>query len=276
MVVNNETRGPVMEKELSGLLDLGFTEYEGKVYLSLLRENPASAYEIGKASGVPTSKIYEVLKKLAGKGIITVIDDGKTKRYVPAEPEEFLDRYRSRTVKILDDLRLSLTAARGERKLSQIWNIREYEYLIDKTRRMIENACASVLLSVWREELALLEDVITEALHRKVKVVIVHFGPPELVLGRMYHHPIEDTLYQEKGGRGMTVVTDSREVLMGTISEDHRVEGAWSQNGGFVMMAEDYIKHDVYIMKIVGRFEQPLKERYGERYERLRDIYQEG
>ncbi|MCE5262794.1 MAG: hypothetical protein LLG97_04580 [Deltaproteobacteria bacterium] len=265
-----------MEKELSGLLGLGFTEYEGKVYLSLLRENPASAYEIGKASGVPTSKIYEVLKKLASKGIITVIDDGKTKRYVPAEPEEFLDRYRSRTVKILDDLRLSLTAARGERRLSQIWNIREYEYLIDKTRRMIESACVSVLLSVWKEELALLEDVITDALERKVKVVIVHFGPPELTLGRMHQHPIEDTLYQEKGGRGMTVVTDSREVLMGTISEDHRVEGAWSRNGGFVMMAEDYIKHDVYIMKIVGQFEKPLKEQYGERYEQLRDIYREG
>ena len=91
-----------MEKELSGLLELGFTEYEAKVYLSLLRENPASAYETGKASGVPTSKIYEVLKKLVGKGIITVIDDGKTKRYVPAEPDEFLDRYQSRTVKVID------------------------------------------------------------------------------------------------------------------------------------------------------------------------------
>jgi sugar-specific transcriptional regulator TrmB len=265
-----------MEKELSGLLDLGFAEYEAKVYLSLLKENPASAYETGKASGVPTSKIYEVLKKLVGKGIITVIDDGKTKRYVPAEPDEFLDRYQSRTVKVIDDLRGRLAAARGERELSQIWNIREYEYLIDKARRMIESADVSVLLSVWKEELALLEDVITEAMHRKVKVVIVHFGPPELALGRMYRHPIEDTLYQEKGRRGITVVTDSREVLMGTISEDHRVEGAWSRNGGFVMMAEDYIKHDVYIMKIVGRFNKQLKERYGERYERLRDIYQEG
>jgi HTH-type transcriptional regulator, sugar sensing transcriptional regulator len=42
------------------------------------------------------------------------------------------------------------------------------------------------------------------------------------------------------------------------------------------MMAEDYIKHDVYIMKIVERFGKPLQECYGEHYERLRDIYQEG
>jgi len=265
-----------MGKELSGLLDLGFTEYEAKVYLSLLRTSPASAYEIGKASGVPTSKIYEVLKKLAAKEIIAVMDDGKTKRYVPADPDEYLDRCRSRTVKVIEELRAGLAAARGERELSQIWNIREYDYLIDKARRMIEGARAAALLSVWREELALLEDVITEALNREVKVVIVHFGPPEHSLGRMYLHPIEDTLYQEKGGRGITIVADGKEVLMGTIADDHRVEGAWSRNGGFVMMAEDYIKHDVYIMKIVGRFEGQLKERYGERYQGLRDIFQEG
>jgi HTH-type transcriptional regulator, sugar sensing transcriptional regulator len=265
-----------MKRDLSGLLELGFTEYEAKVYLSLLGESPASAYETGKASGVPTSKIYEVLKKLSGKGIITIIDDGKTKRYVPVEPDEFLDQYQSRTVKVIDDLRNQLAAARGEKELSQIWNISEYEYLIDKARRMIEGAGFSVLLSVWKEELALLEDVIASAQRRKVKVVIVHFGSPELNLGQMYRHPIEDTLYQEKGGRGMVIVTDSKEVLMGTISEEHRVEGAWSKNGGFVMLAEDYIKHDVYIMKIVGRFSEQLKGQYGNRYEKLRDIFQDG
>lgn len=266
----------MMDKTLSGLLALGFAEYEAKVYLSLLKENPASAYETGKASGVPTSKIYEVLKKLTGKGIITIIDDGKTKRYVPVDPDEFLDQCKSKTVKVIDELRGSLASARGEKEVSQVWNIREYDYLIDKARRMIDAADTLVLLSLWKEELALLEDVITKALHRKVDVVIVHFGPPELPLGRMYRHPIEDTLCQEKGGRALVIVADSTEVLMGTVSDDHRVEGAWSRNGGFVMMAEDYIKHDVYIMKIVGRFSGPLKKRYGERYERLRDIFQDG
>ena len=191
-----------MEKELSGLLDLGFTEYEAKVYLSLLKQNPASAYETGKSSGVPTSKIYEVLKKLVGKGIITVIDDGKTKRYVPAEPDEFLDRYQSRTVKVIDDLRGRLAAARGERELSQIWNIREYDYLIDKARRMIDGAGVSVLLSVWKEELALLEDVITEAMQRKVKVVGRPFRTPGAGAGTDVQAPHRGYPLSGKGGTG--------------------------------------------------------------------------
>ncbi len=62
---------------------------------------------------------------------------------------------------------------------------------------------------------------------------------------------------------------------MGTVSKDNKVEGAWSMNRGFVMMAEDYIKHDVYIMKIVGRFSGLLRKKFGSRYEKLRDIFKD-
>ena len=85
-------------------------------------------------------------------------------------------------------------------------------------------------------------------------------------------HPIENTIYAEKGGRGFVMVADSRECLMGTIT-DGGVQGARSRNPGFVMLAEDYIKHDVYIMKIVERFGDALTRRFGEGYARLRDIY---
>ena len=264
-----------MNQAIFGLLELGFSEYEAKIYLSLLRESPATAYETGKSSGVPTSKVYEVLKKLVEKGILSIIDEGKTKRYVPVEPDEFLDKYKSKTEKVVDNLRNRLAVVKGEKELSCIWNIHEYEYLIDKTRRMIDSAAVSVLISTWKEELALLEHKIRDALQRKVDVAVVHFGFPELKLGQMYRHPVEDTIYREKGGRGIVVVIDSKEVLMGTVSKDNKVEGAWSMNRGFVMMAEDYIKHDVYIMKIVGRFSGLLRKKFGSRYEKLRDIFKD-
>lgn len=264
-----------MKQIIFELLELGFSEYEAKIYLSLLRENPATAYEAGKSSGVPTSKVYEILKKLVEKGILSVIDEGKTKRYVPIEPDEFLDKYKSRTEKVIDSVRNRLATLKGEKELSYIWNIHEYEYLIDKTRRMIDSATVSVLVSTWKEEFVLIEDRIRDALQRKVDVAVVHFGFPELKLGQMYRHPIEDTIYQEKGGKGFVVVVDSKEVLMGTVSKDNKVEGAWSMNKGFVMLAEDYIKHDVYIMKIIRRFSGLLRKRFGSRYEKLRDIFKD-
>lgn len=256
-------------------MELGLSEYEAKAYISLLRESPATAYKIGKSSGVPTSKIYEVLKKLTEKGVISIIEEGKTRQYVPIEPDEFLSKYKNRTEMIIDSLKDELSNIKGKRELSYIWNIAEYDYLMDKVKRMINGAARTVLLSAWKEEFTLIEDRIKDALKRRVKVAVVHFGPSDSKLGQIYQHPIEDTIYQEKGGRGIVVVVDSKEVLMGTVFKDNKVEGAWSMNKGFVTLAEDYIKHDIYIMKIVKRFDRTLIKKFGDKYAKLRDIFRD-
>ena len=53
-----------MKSTIAHLAEIGLSEYEAKVYLSLLRESPSTAYEIARLSGVPTSKVYAVLGKL--------------------------------------------------------------------------------------------------------------------------------------------------------------------------------------------------------------------
>ena len=70
------------------------------------------------------------------------------------------------------------------------------------------------------------------------------------------------------------IISDSKEALMATVFEENRIEGAWSVNKGFVTLAEDYVKHDIYIMKIVQRFDSQLIDRFGENYVKLRDIFQ--
>ena len=262
-----------MKLILSKMTGLGLSEYEAKTYLSLLRESPATAYEIGKHSGVPTSKIYPILKRLTDKGMISTVDDRKTKKYVPMDPDDFLNKHKSMTDRTVESLRKDLLNIQDTINLSSVWNITEYDYLMEKARSIIMNASGKVLISVWKEEFEQLEEPMRDALKRKVQVVTVHFGPTKIKPGQVYQHPIEDTIYQEKNGRGIVVVADSKEVLMGTILKYGRVEGAWSRNRGFVTVAEDYIKHDVYIMKIIMRYDRLLKERFGSRYEKLRDIF---
>ena len=41
----------------------GFTEYESRTYLALLREHPATGYKISNESGVPRSMVYQALGK---------------------------------------------------------------------------------------------------------------------------------------------------------------------------------------------------------------------
>lgn len=262
---------------LTKLAEIGFSEYEAKSYLALVQKNPSTAYEIGKESGVPSSKIYEVLNKLKEKGMILSLDeeDGKPKRYIPQHPGEFLEQYQRGIQKTVQSLRGTLTGLNGKKEVSYIWNILDHDHLLEKGRRMIDSSQKVILLSLWYEELALLEESLRAAEKRGVQIALVHFGIPKIEVGQVYYHPIEDTLYAEKQGRGLVIVVDSQEVLMGNVGQEGKTEGAWSKNKGFTTVAEDYVKHDIYIAKIISRFEKELLRKFGPKYEKLRDVLQD-
>ena len=259
---------------ISELASLGLSEYEAKTYIAMLEQGGSlTAYEAAKASGVPSSKIYGVMDKLVERGVVQQTAADGTNRYEPLDPSEFIANHRFKMESSLTRLSKGLSSLGGKSHRSTIFTMSDYDMLIDKASRMIQGARRGVLVSAWKEEFNQLAPLITKAQKRKVRAAAVHFGKPELSAGQLFSHPIEDTLFNEKGGRGLVVVADSREALIGTVYGDGSVEGGVSENRGFVTLAEDYIKHDVYIMKIVNRYDCELVRRFGENYALLRDIF---
>jgi HTH-type transcriptional regulator, sugar sensing transcriptional regulator len=256
------------------LIAIGFSEYEAKAYLALVRESPATAYEIAKRSGIPTSKIYEVLNKLLERDAVLKIEHSRKKKFLPLSPDELIAQYRSRIDDTLTSLQEGLSLYQRDQNLSYIWNILDYDTLMEKAQHLIKKAGRQLLLSLWEEEMHYLDGEIRNAIRRQVKVAAIHFGQHKSMPGQMYQHSIEDTLYAEKGGRILVIVADSQEVLFGKIAAGNKVEGANSRNAAFVDMAEDYIKHDMYIMKIVQRFDPLLVKTFGKKYHKLRDVFQ--
>ncbi len=257
--------------ELTGL---GLSRYEAIAYSELLRSvEPLGAYELAKRSQIPTSKIYEVIGKLEERGIFQPVETGSVKKYAPLDPEELIARHRQKTESSLGRLSSGLSSLKNVKRDSMIYNIGEYNHLIDRASRMIDGAGSEVLVSAWGQEFTALADAVRKAEKRRVKAAVVHFGEKSERGGQVYIHPIADTIYSEKGGRGLVVVADSREALVGTVHNDGSVEGGFSGNSGFVTLAEDYIKHDIYIMKIVNRYDDELKRRFGDNYKMLREIF---
>ena len=266
MVVNKE-------RFMENFRNLGFSEYEAKIYLSLLQENPATAYEAGKISGVPTSKVYEVLKKLSLKGIVSDVAVGKQKRYIPIAPEEMLSRHKAVTDTIIDSLRGDFSDIKSSREGPPIWHIIDYDHLMDKAEHVIGGATKTVLISTWPKEFEALGNKLRNALMRNVRVAVVHFGQPETKVGQMYLHPVEGSRFHDESRRSLVVVADSREALYGTIMKFGRAEGTWTNHRGMVMFAAEYIKHDIYMMKIVKRFDRLLKQNFGATYDQLLDVF---
>ena len=265
----------MVDNIIGNLMYTGLSEYEARVYVAFLRKNPATAYEAARAAGVPTSKVYEIVARLEQKAILSSLDDeeARRKRYVPQSPEEYMHTSRQMMDRTLGNLGREFESLEATEPVSFIWNITEYDALMDRARRMLLKAESTLLTTIWQQEAEALSGLIGEAVLRGVKSACVHYGQPTVEAGQVFMHPIGKTLYDEKGGRSIVVVADSREALIGTINDDGSASGAYSTGRGFVDLAEDYVRHDIYMMKVVSRFDPHLKERFGPRYELMRDVF---
>ncbi len=79
------------DKYLRAFVEIGLTEREAKVYMTLLNGRMYTASELQKAVNIPRTKIYEVLNKMLSRGICTERKLGKSKIYEAIEPELALE-----------------------------------------------------------------------------------------------------------------------------------------------------------------------------------------
>jgi sugar-specific transcriptional regulator TrmB len=79
------------DKYLRAFVEIGLTEREAKVYMTLLSGRMYSASDLQKAVNIPRTKIYEVLNKMLSRGICTERKLGKNKIYEAIEPELALE-----------------------------------------------------------------------------------------------------------------------------------------------------------------------------------------
>lgn len=78
-------------KLLQSLADIGLSEREAKVYLALLGKRRASASELQRISGIPRSKVYEVINGLVQRGYCTEHKTGRNRAFEVIDPSITLD-----------------------------------------------------------------------------------------------------------------------------------------------------------------------------------------
>lgn len=76
----------------------GLNIYESKVYVALLAKNVASVGEIAESSGVPRSRVYDVLESLEKQGF-AVMRLGKPVKYIAVKPSVVIDKMKNNLLK---------------------------------------------------------------------------------------------------------------------------------------------------------------------------------
>ncbi|MFA5404443.1 MAG: helix-turn-helix domain-containing protein [Ignavibacteria bacterium] len=80
------------KNQIQKFLELGLTERETKVYITLLSKKSFTSSELQKSANIPRTKIYEVLLKMVERGICLERKIGKIKYYEAIEPKKALHK----------------------------------------------------------------------------------------------------------------------------------------------------------------------------------------
>ncbi|EEB74826.1 HTH-type sugar sensing transcriptional regulator TrmBL1 [Thermococcus sp. AM4] len=141
---------------------LGLTKYESVAYITLLKLGPSKATDITKESGIPHTRVYDVLSSLHRKGFVDVMQ-GTPRLYKPVNPEVILEKIKEEIVKDIEALKeafLELYREVHGEELPEIWTIQGFDNTIERAEYVIRSAKHEVLINTPLEFLELLKNEI--------------------------------------------------------------------------------------------------------------------
>ena len=239
-----------MEKSMRMMTDmktLGFSEYECKAYLKLLEEFPLNGYALSKASGIPRSRIYEVLKNLIDKQMVFEQADEKNRVYYPMEPKIFIQKLKTHYERLFEDLsEYAGKLYREPKQDDKLVVISGRENIISFLKLLINGARERVAVSIWEEEITELTEELDAALDRGVMLRGIYFGKKTAYTSLTPHRRI-DRYMAEKKERYLSIIIDHTHAISGIMSRGSNARVTWTRDEGFIAVSEDYIAHDLVV-----------------------------
>ena len=231
----------------SNMKRLGFSEYESKAYLALLKEYPLNGYTVAKNSGIPRSRVYEVLKNLINKQLVLEEEEGKNKFYYPVDPDIFVKRLKTDFKGIFDSIsRFAKEVYEEKKKDDRLVVIKGRTNIIDFLKLLIKGAEKRIALSIWDEEINELQDDLKKAIKKGVMLRGIYFGENNPFEELVPHRRIKRYM-AEKKERYISIIIDGTHTISGIASRGENSKVTWTQEEGFIEISEDYIAHDLLV-----------------------------
>jgi sugar-specific transcriptional regulator TrmB len=254
------------EEELLGLLSsVGFSLYEARAYLALLKRSPVNGHELSRGAGVPPSKIYETLGRLRNKGAVLVYESEPT-LYAPVPYDELLARLRQEAEGTFRDLQRGFEGLAPEYDAGLTWSVAGTQNVVDLMARAVGRAQESVFAALWDAELGVLSSSLREAHGRGVELQVAVYGGWDPGVPNTYDLTLCGESAQERlGGRRLTVlVVDRREAVVAELAGGGVGEGIRTENRAMSLLATEYVKDEIMGMTLIDELGE-------ERYMELRE-----
>jgi len=212
------------------LQQIGLNKYEAEAYYTLLAEGPLTGYELGKRSAIPLSRGYDVLDRLARRGL-ALVQPGDPPHYAAQDPGQFLGQARAVFAGTLDSLAGALAGLPRRETDGELWVLRRRQHILARARAMIDAARWTVALDLVADA----DPSITEALaHTRTRGLQI----------------IEPAAHSSSAGTTILLLVDDHEALVGTIIPPDHCQAVVTANAALVAAVQGYFAQQ--------RFAQPL------------------
>ncbi len=243
---------------ITRLVSVGFTEYEAQIYLELLRDNPATGYQLAKNAGVPRSMVYEALGRLRNRGAVLETLEARATLYRPLPPEMLLDNHAREQQQLLEELRDGLRQLYQAPDEERLWTITGQQSVYSYALQMIRESKDNLMMVLPDPELGILRSDLMQAQARGVTLGALLTGKGELEIGEVARHsPLESEIQQLTGM--LMVVSDNSEVLIAGTARD--ITGTITRNRNLVGVARQFIWMELFTQRVYARLGADLLAR---------------
>lgn len=232
------------------LKNMNFNEYEAKAYISLVKQGTVTAYQVSKDSGVPRSRIYEILDVLVEKGIVIKEEIDESIQYSPLPVDVFLQKVQSSWIQNFQDISVSLKEVEKIENLStnRVMTLKDPEMIISYCQTLLKKAKKRIIISMWDDMYDVLKEDLEEAAkHIDIKGLTIHVNNPVSTIET--HRPTQFTeaLTSE---HWFILSIDAQEMIYGPSLEARNL-AFYTNDPVHIYLLEDYIWHDVLVNRIV-------------------------
>jgi HTH-type transcriptional regulator, sugar sensing transcriptional regulator len=180
----------IPECVLSALQKLGLTYYEAKVYYALIMLGSAKPSQIAEESGIPRTKIYDILRKLEKKKWIN-IENSRPANITPRHPKEILEKQKLSFNSKIDRVSKILTMLYDNVITYETLNTKiaySKKSIISLVEKVIKTAKNRIMLmgSLYLpQEIEFLKDQMFQAKERDISVKIIADPKDKTILDKL-------------------------------------------------------------------------------------------
>ena len=239
------------------LQQFGFTQYESQVYESLISSGvPLDATSVVKQSGVPRSKVYEVLFRLTEKGLVLESTEDKKRLYQALPIESTINKLKA---EFEENVRLLRSSKKKQIPSDdRVWTLKDNHSILAVMLDMIGQAEVSIVISGWHDDLEaymkLLEDKQQKGIHVKIHSIgeldSSQITDISVLIPDRQHGSLE---------RSRILIVDDSEMIFAGIEE-----GKWqairTKSRPLVKFFTEFFYHDVALTEITQRHRENVME----------------